>query len=108
MVLHPCHFVYQFYSRAKGEKRYLSCHINIRSNDIGIGAPFNIASYALLTHMVAQVTGHEVDELIYTIGDAHIYNNHLQQLTEQQLRNPYPLPRIELNPEIKEIEKLIQ
>ena len=104
MALHPCHFVYQFYSKEKDGKRYLSCHVNIRSNDIFLGTPFNIASYALLTHLIAQVTDHEVDELIYTIGDAHIYKNHIDQVYEQLNRTPYDLPTIKLNQDIKSID----
>jgi len=104
MALLPCHFVFQFYSKEKDGKRYLSCHVNIRSNDAFLGTPFNIASYALLTHLIAQVTDHEVDELIYTIGDAHIYKNHIDQVNEQLNRIPYDLPTIKINPDIKNID----
>jgi thymidylate synthase len=104
MALVPCHFVFQFYSRPRREGRYLSCHVNIRSSDVFLGLPFNIASYALLTNMVAQVTNHEVDELIVSLGDAHIYKNHLNQTTEQLMRNPHLLPKLKLNLEIKNID----
>ena len=90
MALPPCHMFYQFYV-AEGK---LSCHLYIRSNDLFLGAPFNIAQYALLTHMVAQQTDLGVGELIYTIGDAHAYINHLDQIRLQLKRDPLPPPRL--------------
>ena len=96
MALQPCHVLFQFYV-ADGR---LSCQLYQRSADIFLGAPFNIASYALLTMMVAQVTGLRPGEFIHTLGDAHIYSNHLEQVDEQLVRTPYPLPRVELNPAV--------
>jgi thymidylate synthase len=94
MALPPCHCLFQFYV-ARGK---LSCQLYQRSADIFLGLPFNIASYALLTHMVAQVTGLEPGEFIHTIGDAHLYVNHIEQVQEQLTRTPYPLPTLRLNP----------
>ncbi|MEZ4702808.1 MAG: thymidylate synthase [Rhodothermales bacterium] len=90
MALPPCHMFYQFYV-ANGR---LSCSLYIRSNDLFLGAPFNIAEYALLTHMIAQQCDLDVGELVYTIGDAHIYTNHLDQVDEQLAREPLPLPKL--------------
>lgn len=90
MALPPCHCLFQFYV-ADGK---LSCQLYQRSADVGLGVPFNIASYALLTHMVAQQAGLEVGEFIWTGGDCHIYNNHLQVLQQQIEREPYPLPSL--------------
>lgn len=99
MALPPCHLLFQFYvSNGK-----LSCQLYQRSADTFLGVPFNIASYALLTHMVAQVTGLGVGDFVHTIGDAHIYLNHLEQVREQLARKPYPLPKLQLNPEVKSI-----
>lgn len=99
MALPPCHLLFQFYvSNGK-----LSCQLYQRSADTFLGVPFNIASYALLTHMVAQVTGLDVGDFVHTIGDAHIYLNHLEQVREQLARKPYPLPKLQLNPEVKSI-----
>jgi len=82
----------------------LNCMLNIRSNDIFLGAPFNITSYAILTHLVAQVVGMDVGELVYNIGDMHVYNNHVEQVGVQLQREPYPLPTLMLNPTIKNID----
>lgn len=92
MALPPCHLLFQFYV-ADGK---LSCQLYQRSADLFLGVPFNIASYALLTHMVAQQTGLEVGEFIWTGGDCHIYDNHLEQVTTQLSRKPYPYPRLKL------------
>lgn len=92
MALPPCHMFYQFYV-AEGR---LSAQLYVRSNDLFLGAPFNIAEYALLIHMMAQQCDLDVGELVYTIGDAHIYTNHLDQIDEQLSREPYPLPTLTL------------
>lgn len=101
MALPPCHAFVQFYVSAD---RKLSCQLYQRSADIFLGVPFNIASYALLTHLLAQVCDLEVGEFIHTLGDAHIYNNHLEQVQLQVTREPKALPTLQLNPEIREIE----
>ncbi|MFV0453319.1 MAG: thymidylate synthase [Propioniciclava sp.] len=100
MALPPCHMMFQFYV-AEGR---LSCQMYQRSADVFLGAPFNIASYALLTHMVAQVVGLQPGDFVHTFGDAHLYLNHLDQATEQLTRTPRPLPRLQLNPEISAID----
>jgi len=102
MALPPCHMIFQFYVR-EGE---LSCHMYQRSADAFLGVPFNITSYSLLTHMVAHVTGLRAKEFIHSIGDAHIYNDHLEQVSKQLNRRDalYKTPRVELNPEIKCID----
>ena len=92
MALPPCHMFYQF---CVGNGR-LSCNLYVRSNDLFLGAPFNIAEYALLTHMVAQQCDLEVGELVYTIGDAHVYLNHLDQIDEQLSRSTFPLPTLRI------------
>ena len=99
MALPPCHTLFQFYV-ADGR---LSCQLYQRSADIFLGVPFNIASYALLALMVAQVTGLRPGEFIHTLGDAHLYTNHLEQADLQLQRQPYPLPQMRLNPAIKDI-----
>ena len=98
-ALPPCHAFFQFYV----SDRKLSCQLYQRSADIFLGVPFNIASYALLTMMIAQVCDLEAGEFIHTFGDAHIYNNHFEQLELQLTRKPKPLPKMVLNPEIKNI-----
>lgn len=99
MALPPCHCFSQFMVI----NNRLSCQVYIRSNDLFLGAPFNIASYALFTHMIAQVCGYGVGELIYTIGDAHIYKNHFNQCIQQLMRDPFPLPTLWINPDVKSI-----
>jgi thymidylate synthase len=99
MALPPCHCLFQFFV-AKGR---LSCQLYQRSADIFLGAPFNIASYALLTHMVAQSAGLAPGEFVHTLGDAHLYHNHFEQAREQLARTPGRLPRLELNPEVKSL-----
>lgn len=99
MALPPCHILFQFYVH-NGK---LSCQLYQRSCDIFLGVPFNIASYSLLTMMMAQVTGLQPGEFIHTLGDAHIYLNHVRQCKLQLTRTPYPLPRLKINPERKNI-----
>ena len=99
MALAPCHCLFQFYV-ADGK---LSCQLYQRSADIFLGVPFNIASYALLTHMMAQVTGLGVGDFVHTFGDAHLYLNHLAQADEQLMRVPRALPKLIINPKVKSI-----
>lgn len=100
MALPPCHLMFQFYVAPSGSngsgRGALSCHLYVRSNDLFLGAPFNIGQYALLTHMMAQQCDLDVGDLVYTIGDAHLYLNHLDQVDEQLSRTPYPLPTLRL------------
>ncbi|HHZ87430.1 MAG TPA: thymidylate synthase [Chromatiaceae bacterium] len=99
MALPPCHLLFQFYV-ADGK---LSCQLYQRSADTFLGVPFNIASYALLTMMIAQVTGLEPGDFVHTLGDAHLYNNHLEQADLQLSREPYPLPVMHLNPQVTDL-----
>lgn len=101
MALPPCHIMYQFYV-ADGK---LSLQMYQRSADMFLGVPFNIASYSLLLHMIAQITELEADEFVLVTGDTHIYLNHIEQVKEQLSREPLPLPQLWLNPEVKEIDK---
>ena len=100
MALAPCHALFQFYV-ADGR---LSCQLYQRSGDLFLGVPFNIASYALLTHMVAQVSGLEAGDFVHTLGDAHLYLNHLDQAREQLAREPRPLPELRLDPSCRTID----
>ncbi len=99
MALPPCHLLFQF-NVAQGK---LSCQLYQRSADVFLGVPFNIASYALLTMMVAQVTGLQLGDFVHTFGDVHIYTNHQEQVTEQLSRNPFSLPTMKLNPGVRSI-----
>lgn len=104
MHLMPCHCLFQFYTKInENGKRELSCQLYQRSADVFLGVPFNIASYALLTLMIAQVCDMEPGEFVHTFGDVHLYNNHFQQAQIQLSREPYPLPQMKLNPNISDI-----
>lgn len=101
MALPPCHAFMQFYVSA--DKKYLSCQLYQRSADVFLGVPFNIASYALLTHMIAQVCGYEVKDFVHTFGDVHIYHDHLEQIQLQCSRKPMKLCTLKINPAITNI-----
>ncbi len=103
MALPPCHALFQFYV-ADGK---LSCQLYQRSADVFLGVPFNIASYALLTHMIAKVANLKVGEFIHTLGDAHLYSNHFEQARLQLTREPRPLPRLEIQGDAKEIDAFV-
>jgi thymidylate synthase len=105
MALAPCHTLFQFYvAPSESGRGRLSCQLYQRSADVFLGVPFNIASYALLTHMVAQVTGLAVGDFVHTLGDAHLYSNHLEQARLQLTREPRPLPTLRLDPSVTEID----
>ncbi|MBL7700756.1 MAG: thymidylate synthase [Ferruginibacter sp.] len=110
MKLMPCHCLFQFYTspptplqKERGVKGSLSCQLYQRSADVFLGVPFNIASYALLTMMIAQVCNLQPGEFVHSFGDVHLYNNHFEQANLQLTRTPFPLPQMKINPEVKDI-----
>ncbi len=110
MALAPCHAFFQFYvappsPESESGRGRLSCQLYQRSADVFLGVPFNIASYALLTHMIASVVDLEVGDFVHTLGDAHLYSNHLEQAELQLTREPRPLPRLVLDPSVREIDE---
>lgn len=109
MALPPCHLLFQFYVHESldGGKAGLSCQLYQRSADLFLGVPFNIASYALLLEMVAHVCGYEARDFVHTFGDVHVYQNHLEQAELQLSREPRPLPKLWLNPEVKELDRFV-
>ena len=106
MALPPCHSMFQFWSAELegSDKRQLRCHLYQRSCDVGLGVPFNIVQYSILTHMIAKVTNHVATEFVWTGGDVHIYNNHIEQLNEQIKRTYFPSPTIKLDRDIESID----
>ncbi len=102
MALPPCHVLCQFNVSGENEDE-LSCMLYQRSGDVGLGVPFNIASYSMLTHIIAEKTGLKAKEFVHTLGDAHIYNNHFEQAELQLNRKPFPLPQMSLNPRVTDI-----
>ncbi|MCX7764203.1 MAG: thymidylate synthase [Bacteroidia bacterium] len=105
MKLPPCHVLFQFY--AEPDTRRLSVQVYQRSADVFLGLPFNVASYALLLHMIAQITGYEPYRVVFALGDVHLYRNHEDQARLQLTRTPYPLPKIQLNPLRKELDEFV-
>jgi thymidylate synthase len=105
MALPPCHMFCQFY--VDTEKNELSCQMYQRSADMGLGVPFNIASYALLTHMIAHVTGRKPGDFVHTIGDAHVYLNHVDALQTQLERTPRAFPKLQINPDKQNIDDFV-